>query len=206
VLNDITGGTRYGSVLNPRTARRLLLIGETWWCDSGTLGSTILARLPVDLQKLSWLCRLDRDQLDELVECLDCRKASRRTVVDAVKTMLGEQDTPQGTPTSSPVEMFVASFRRGLAKLVSALAESGGGQPVDPSIVDRLRSAVDAELTRLRPDIAAVLDTPVADNGYPAGASPPDLGANMSPVGAVAGEPGRGEPVGCPDVRQAPPA
>src|SRR5262245_40165388 len=59
---------------NERVARRYLKLAEEWTPDR-TPGSDLLARLPHDLQKLEWLCRLSLQQLGAICLVLDCRKA-----------------------------------------------------------------------------------------------------------------------------------
>src|SRR5206468_10561105 len=80
-LKGIVAVSRYGRILDTRTASRLLEIGSSWWVDTGPLGSDILKRLPNDLHKLTWLAKLDPEQLDELLRRFDCRAASRPNVI-----------------------------------------------------------------------------------------------------------------------------
>jgi hypothetical protein len=73
---------------HPRAASRLLRLGTSWLAGLGTAGSEFLHRLPTDLQKLDWLCRLTRTQLEQLLTELDCKHAGRAAVAAAVKHIL----------------------------------------------------------------------------------------------------------------------
>jgi len=74
---------------HPRVVSRYLIIGYSWWGNQ-TPGSNILAKLPSDLHKLEWLCRVTPDQLKHLLVNLDCRELSRDEVIEAVQRNLGQ--------------------------------------------------------------------------------------------------------------------
>jgi len=58
-----------------RVSYRYAQIGKSWWCDpSGPLGSTLAQQLPYDLQKLEWLSRLPKADLEELLKDLDPKR------------------------------------------------------------------------------------------------------------------------------------
>jgi hypothetical protein len=73
---------------HPRMANRYMALAKGWWTGPRLMESSLLDKLPPDLQKLTWLVKLDEDQLAECVEWLDCRKASRTQVIEAVKRKL----------------------------------------------------------------------------------------------------------------------
>src|SRR4051812_18437393 len=51
-----------------RVASRYLKIGESWPTPDQTPGSDLLAKLPSDVQKLEWLCRLPVDELERVCQ------------------------------------------------------------------------------------------------------------------------------------------
>jgi hypothetical protein len=70
----------------PRVARRYLKLGQSWW---GGLNESVLNQLPRDLEKLDWLCRLSKEQLDQVLEKHNCKRLDRSEVVNIVKEMIG---------------------------------------------------------------------------------------------------------------------
>jgi len=72
-----------------RIVRRYLIIGDSWWIAPPPTGRELLTRLPYDLQKLEWLCRLSQEKLDQLSSCRDLREDSRSEVISRVKQLLG---------------------------------------------------------------------------------------------------------------------
>jgi hypothetical protein len=72
--------------IHPRVARRYVCIAERW--PIGLPESDLLPRLPVDLIKLEWLSRVPSAELRALLERLDCKKAGRKQVIDAVRELL----------------------------------------------------------------------------------------------------------------------
>ena len=54
----------------------------------------VFPRLPLELDKLGWLCRLDAKQLKALLERLDLRTISRKRIIEEVRPALGEEPTP----------------------------------------------------------------------------------------------------------------
>jgi hypothetical protein len=77
-----------------RATSRLMKIGNHWGSEIGPLEAEILDRLPPDAHKCESLCRLGREQLLVLLGKLDCRKASRKEVSEAVSQELGEEPLP----------------------------------------------------------------------------------------------------------------
>ena len=81
----------------PRVASRYLRIA-THWPDATGLNESDLRRLPADLLKLEWLCRVPTTQLGALLDDLDCRKETRSKVIAAVREALGEERPKRATP------------------------------------------------------------------------------------------------------------
>jgi hypothetical protein len=83
---------------NERLARRYLKVAEEWPTDRAP-GSDLLDRMPGDLHKLEWLCRLPLEQLAAACKTHDFRKADRGQVIALVKKLLGKEEPPkQVTP------------------------------------------------------------------------------------------------------------
>jgi hypothetical protein len=106
--------------INPRVASRYLKIAQHWPNEIGLKESDCLTRLPVDLMKLEWLCRVPLDGLANLLGKLDCKKATRPQVIAAVREALGE-DPP--SKDESDVEQFVRRLVDRLTKAVDRMQE-----------------------------------------------------------------------------------
>jgi hypothetical protein len=67
-------------------SRRLILLHLRWgeWAESEAARG-LLAKLPDDLAKLEWLCRLPADELEALVDSVDCHHLGSDTVRKAVQ-------------------------------------------------------------------------------------------------------------------------
>ena len=102
--------------ISPRVASRYLKIAQHWPDQIGLNESDLLPRLPTDLLKLEWLCRVPQAQLSDLLTKLDCKRATRSQVIAAVREALGE-DPPN--EDESDVEKFV---ERLIQKLMNAVA------------------------------------------------------------------------------------
>jgi hypothetical protein len=81
----------------------------------------LLICLPPDLLKLEWLCRLPEAQLGNLLDKLDCKKATRPEVIAAVREALGE-DPP--AKAEDDVEKSVQRFIGRPVKTIDRLNES----------------------------------------------------------------------------------
>jgi hypothetical protein len=112
--------------IHPRVARRYVRLGESELARSGLPESDLLCRLPADLMKLEWLCRLTAEQLRELLGRLDARGASREKVVAAVKAVLSGDDTP-ARPAPDLAALLERVFRR-LDGVLERLEEADPGQ------------------------------------------------------------------------------
>jgi len=75
--------------IHQRVANRHMLLAKSWWARKGLRESGLLEKMPPDLMKLEWLCRLDRQQLADAVANYRLREWNRTQVIDAVKYKLG---------------------------------------------------------------------------------------------------------------------
>jgi hypothetical protein len=141
-VKSIRDVTRSGHLLHPRTARRLMELGHSWWSENGTLGSDFVGRLPTDVQKLAWLCRLSLEQLGDLLDTMDCKAEGRRRVIEAVQVVLGGRE-PKKEAAPVPLEKVLRSFERAVTRVVTAVAESGGGAQDPGDVLARLRGVLD---------------------------------------------------------------
>jgi len=92
---------------HPRMAFRLRQIGESCWTDpNGPIGSTLIQQLPYDLHKLEWLCRLSKEDLEELLKDLDPQKESRSRVIHAVQRRLGLKAPSAKAAKITPPALF----------------------------------------------------------------------------------------------------
>ena len=107
--------------MHPRVAGRYLKISQHWQDEIGLRESDFLVRLPPDLLKLEWLCRVTPVQLGALLDDLDCKKATRPQVIAAVREALGE-DPP--AKAEDDVEKFVQRFIGRLVKMIDQLNEN----------------------------------------------------------------------------------
>lgn len=128
--------------ISPRVASRYLKIARNWQDEIGLRESDLLARLPTDLLKLEWLCRVPVSQLAELLDSLNCKKATRSQVIAAVRQVLGE-----APPTrSDDVETYVERLLHRLAGTVEQLGEKFP----EPEQQNRARELLAAGLDQVR--------------------------------------------------------
>ena len=147
-VQTIPFGTRPGRFLHPRTARRLLKLGASrWGRENGTPGSAILEQLPVDLQRLEWLCRLSESQLSELMGAMDCKTESRKAVINAVKRILEFNPKPRRTATP---DKALQRFKKTAVIAVAALDPGNSAEAVSPGVRERLHHALDEALTEAK--------------------------------------------------------
>lgn len=129
--------------ISPRVAGRYLKISGYWQDEIGLTESDLLPRLPQDLLKLEWLCRVPLPQLGDLLGELDCKKASRPQVIAAVREALGE-DPPAGDEQG--VEEFVGRFIGRFVRTVDRLSEKFP----EPEQHEHARKLLAAGLQRVR--------------------------------------------------------
>jgi hypothetical protein len=125
--------------ISPRVASRYLKVAENWPDGIGLTESDLLPRLPTDLLKLEWLCRVPLDQLGGLLAELDCKKATRSRVTAAVREALGEEPPRRAV---RDVETSVERFVDRLFKAVDRLQETFP----EPEHRDRARELLAAGL------------------------------------------------------------
>jgi hypothetical protein len=106
---------------NPRDASRYQNLGQHWGGKIGTLGSEILGLLPLDIQKLDWICRLPLEDLPGFLKATDCRKEGRDRVIAAVKTALNDTETRRTRPRSP--DQLIRSFGKSAEKVVAKLEQ-----------------------------------------------------------------------------------
>jgi hypothetical protein len=127
---------------NPRTASRLQKLGSSWLAQIGTAGSEILNRLPADIQKLEWLCRLSEEHLRQLLANGDLKMTSRSKVIAEVKKILGE-DEAQAQPASTDVARALDRILKQLLKLIEG-AQTEEQKCIREILVSRLQKVQQA--------------------------------------------------------------
>lgn len=135
----------------PRVASRRMKLAQRWPDGIGHEESELLPRLPSDLLKLEWLCRLDHPQLSELLTHFDAKRATRPQVIAQVREALGE--APPAKPDLD-VEQVVQHF---IDRMLST-AERLSDKYIEPSQRDHARHLLVAGLCRIQ---EALTDEPV---------------------------------------------
>ena len=67
-------------------------------------------KLPTDLTKLEWLCKLPKKGLEKVLEELDCKQAKRSEVVEIVRQVLGKVNSVAKKQMASIKESIDAFF------------------------------------------------------------------------------------------------
>jgi hypothetical protein len=132
--------------LHPRVATRLMTIGR-WGREIGLNESDRIPGLPQDPHKLEWLAKLSREQMQALVEYLDCRSESRPTIIKEVKKLLG-----QAVPTTKPTarKTTIEAIEKRLAQL-SPLIDRIDSASRDGEAAKRVRGLLDDMARKLGP-------------------------------------------------------
>src|SRR5262249_54779605 len=144
---------------HPRTASRLQEVGGSWFVEIGTEGSDFLQGLPIDLQKLSWLSPLHREQLEKVLETMDCKKVSRKRVSGVVKKVLGVQEE---VPDKTGQEDALKTIERLIDRLTKALVrfpevvEETTRQEVEDFLAGKLAEIKEALSHAAPPGVPAV--------------------------------------------------
>jgi hypothetical protein len=83
--------------LHPRFAARCMALARTWWRDTEKLKRVgVLEQLSGDILKLEFLCRLEPEELREMLKYVDVRRVNRVQVRDFVRRARGEtMPTPE---------------------------------------------------------------------------------------------------------------
>jgi hypothetical protein len=141
-------------VISPRVASRYLKIAQHWPDQIGLNESDLLPRLPTDLLKLEWLCRVPRAQLPDLLTKLDCKKATRSQVIAAVREALGEAPPNEGEPD---VEEFIERLIQKVMDVVARLEDKFHVREQQ----DRARELLVAGLRQVQDALTASCASPV---------------------------------------------
>jgi len=126
---------------NPRVVSRYLLIGTCWWSEEPS-DSPVWAKLPYDLLKLEWLCRLTRTQLTGLLEYVDCRKTGRSVLIGAVKRKLGQPDA-EARKTHTTADAIVKRWQDYVNRTLEAIDELTD-TATEPGILEELAEKLEA--------------------------------------------------------------
>jgi hypothetical protein len=110
---------------HPRVARRLQKLGSSPLSQNGLDESALLQRLPTDLLKLEWICRLEPKSLTEILTAVDCKAGSRTAVIDAAKAAL---NIPRKPRLRANVQGLLQAFDRFLGRVQAAVTECGDGE------------------------------------------------------------------------------
>jgi hypothetical protein len=130
----------------PRVGSRYLKIAEHWPDGIGLRESDLLPRLPPDLLKLEWLCRVPTEALGTLLTELDCKKATRPQVIAAVRKALGETPPLKDNEGNPGVEKTVEAFLRRVRESVDRLQ----ARFTEPKQQELLRVCLTAGLNELK--------------------------------------------------------
>jgi hypothetical protein len=138
--------------MSTRQASRLMKVGQRWGREIGPNGADLRQRLPIDDHKCEALCKLSYEQLMELADRLDLKKASRKEVCQAVRQALGEQ--PRRREPS--FEDVSAKVGQQLGRLKSTVARWRQDSPPDDqraTLGDKLATGLQSILEELRPGV-----------------------------------------------------
>ncbi len=132
----------------PRVAGRLQMLATAWagvtLSYSGEFMREVCPRLPVDLIKLEWLCRLDAEQLRDLLHRIDCKRTSRTRIAEEVRTVLGEEPPAKPDAVTAAVGTIDRMFAR-LGKTLGGLK----GEACDAGQATQVREALSAGFSRM---------------------------------------------------------
>lgn len=128
-----------------RVANRYVRLGQSWWA-SNSLTESVLARLPRDLEKCDWLCRLSPSQLSEVLDQENCKRLDRAGIVSIVTQMLGTV-TPR--KAIQPADWLRQSIRRFFASALST-ARKGREEGFGPGEREDILAALDSGYRELR--------------------------------------------------------
>jgi hypothetical protein len=131
--------------MSSRVASRHLMIAQRWGKEIGLLESDLLPRLPTDLLKLEWLCRLSQDQLRNLLDKLDCKKAPRPQVIALVREALGELPPTNDVPDEKQfVRRFSSQLTRTIGRLYEMFTETEQQDRIIQLLIAEVRQFQDA--------------------------------------------------------------
>jgi hypothetical protein len=151
-----------------RVASRYLKIAKSGLAAIGLRESDLTRRLPLDVMRLSWICRVPEPQLPGLLDKIDLKKASRDQVIDAVRKELGVDP-----PAKARDGHLDAKIQRALGRLVKAAQEISDQFP-RPEDQSRARELLAAGLQQVLNVFEAKVTTP-AENEFEATDASPHL-------------------------------
>jgi hypothetical protein len=129
--------------LTPASARALARVGGSGLPAAVEADEALRLRLPNDVNKLSWLSRLDDDALRELLGQLDAKQAPHGALIRAVKAKLG---TPPRKGRPARPEAAVAAACTRLGRVVAGAL---GRHAADQGACARVRDALAEGLSRI---------------------------------------------------------
>jgi len=153
-----------------RDVRRYLIIGDSWWSTPQAIGPDLLAKLPYDMHKLEWLCRLSRKELETLTEYRDLRTDSRGEVISRVKKILKVADDGSVRRSAPTIADIQKRFDTNVIHILDALDEL----PEDTT--DEMRIEL---LEALMKSFKEIEDTLMSPESQP----PVESARQVSPVG-----------------------
>jgi hypothetical protein len=136
---------------HPRVASRLQKLAKAWGGKIGRIASDLLPQLPADLNKIETLCRLDQEQLRDLLRNINCKKISRRDLVAEVRAALGEEPP---TTKSGGSDDTLKAIERLLARLAERL-EDLKGEAAGAVLGEQLKESLKNGIARLQESIVS---------------------------------------------------
>jgi len=131
-----------------RTAGKLRKIGREWGgIYEGYIEPDLFPLLPLDLDKLNWLCRLDAEQLRSNLSWIDPKRSSRKEVVRKVRSILGEKPpAARRVKAATALKTFdrLANRLVGWARYLNAIGRDDTSREGLTVAIARLRSALDS--------------------------------------------------------------
>ncbi|MDB5350437.1 MAG: hypothetical protein JWN86_1684 [Planctomycetota bacterium] len=141
---------------SPRVASRLMSLGKAWDGEIGRIASDLRARLPHDVNKLEWICRIPLNRMEKILAGKDCRALGRPQIVAAVKAALGL--VAQARPKSASPGGIAKSFTRSVDKVVCAIRGTEMADVDRIGIREDLRGILDRALAGLEPEAESPVD------------------------------------------------
>jgi len=134
-----------------RIASRYIKLAKSWWGGTGLIESGLLTKLPPDLMKLEWLCRLSRAQL-AVFASMRLKEWSRSQVIAEVKAQLNiteENDEPR----SSTIDKIKTDCEKFIKRTVAFL-EDAPPELADPERRQQLLDMLSAKFAKVETMLA----------------------------------------------------
>jgi hypothetical protein len=144
-----------------RVASRYVTIGTNPLAEMGLIESHLLARLPPDVMKLEWVCRLPAEQLEKLTAELDVKKASRPRVIREVKKILGLELTTRRPDLATQIDRAV----QGVGALVDRISTEETDAAQRHLLLGELAAALEEVQQTLQGLIVPAPATPGGEGG-----------------------------------------